>query len=100
MDIKIQAIHFDADAALVDFIEEKINKLNQFFDHIIGAEVYLKVDKAESHDNKIVEIKILIPGKDLFASKQCGSFEESVDECVGALKKQVIKHKEKLTAKH
>jgi putative sigma-54 modulation protein len=100
MDIQIQAIHFDADNKLVDFVEEKVERLSQYYDNIIGAEVKLKVEKAGSHENKVIEIKIAIPGKDLFASKQCNSFEESADEAVEALRRQIKKHKEKLTAKH
>jgi len=100
MDVQIQAIHFDADEKLVDFVEEKVERLSQYYDHIIGAEVKLKVEKAGGHENKITEIKIAIPGKDLFASKQCDSFEEAADEAVDALRRQIKKHKEKLTAKH
>lgn len=100
MDIQIQAIHFDADNKLMVFIEEKVERLSQYFDNIIGAEVKLKVEKAGSHENKVIEIKIAIPGKDLFASKQCNSFEESADEAVEALRRQIKKHKEKLMAKH
>ncbi len=100
MDIQIQAIHFDADEKLVDFVEDKVERLSQYYDNIIGAEVKLKVEKAGSYENKVIEIKIAIPGKDLFASKQCNSFEESADEAVEALRRQIKKHKEKLTAKH
>jgi len=100
MEVKIQAIHFDADNKLKEFINERVGKLAQFFDNIIATEVYLKLDKAESHENKIVEIKVFIPGRDLFASKQFSSFEEAVDETVDALRRQIQKHKEKLMAKH
>lgn len=100
MEVQIQAIHFDADDKLVDFVEDRVGRLSQYYDHIIGTEVKLKIDKAESHENKIAEIKVAIPGKDLFASKQCSSFEEAADEAVGALRKQIKKHKEKLMAKH
>ena len=57
MDIQIQAIHFDADNKLVDFVEEKVERLSQYYDNIIGAEVKLKVEKAGSHENKVIEIK-------------------------------------------
>ena len=100
MEVRIQSIHFDADDKLVDFIEEKVGRLSQYYDSIIRTEVFLKLDKAESHENKIAEIKLAIPGKDLFASKQCNSFEEATDEVVEALKKQIKKHKEKRMAKH
>ena len=57
-----------------------------------------KLDKKEGVENKIAEIKLAIPGKDLFAKKQCKSFEEATDLAVEALRKQIKKHKGKLTA--
>lgn len=95
MKVNIQSIHFDADAKLIDFIEEKIAKLNTFNDNITANEVFLRIDKSSEAENKIVEIKIHIPGNDLFAKKQCKSFEEATDLAIEALKTQVIKHKEK-----
>ena len=99
MDIKINTVHFDADQKLIDFIESKVSKLTQFYDNIIGAEVFLKVEKTQSPENKIVEIKLQIPGNDLFAKKQTDTFEESTDIAVNALRKQLTKWKEKLKGK-
>jgi putative sigma-54 modulation protein len=96
MNIKIQSIHFDADSRLLNFIELKVKKLLQIYDDIIGAEVFLRLEKVQDMENKIVEIKVFIPGNDVFAKKQTKTFEESTDECVEALRKQLRKHKEKL----
>jgi putative sigma-54 modulation protein len=79
MEIKIHSIHFDADQKLLDYINDKLGKLTLFFDHIIAGEVFLRLDKNSEKENKITEIKILIPGKELFAKKQCKSFEEAAD---------------------
>lgn len=98
MEINIQSIHFDADQALESFINEKVNKLTQYYDNILVASIYLKVDKAQAVENKITEIKISIPGKEFFAEKQSNSFEEATVDAVDALKKQILKHKGKLTA--
>lgn len=96
MNIKVHSIHFKADQKLIDFVNEKVNKLQLFFDNIITSEVFLRLDKDEEGENKIAEIKILIPGKELFAKKQCKSFEEAADLCVDALRTQVKKHKGKV----
>jgi putative sigma-54 modulation protein len=95
MNIRIKAVRFDADTRLVSFIEKKVSKLSRYFDDIINAEVFLKVDNNPDLENKIVEIKLDIPGSDLFAQKQTKSFEESTDIAVDALKQQILKHKEK-----
>ena len=96
MDVKIHSIHFTADQKLIDYINDKVSKLALFFDHIIAGEVFLRLDKNSEKENKITEIKILIPGKELFAKKQCKSFEEAADLVVEALRKQVVKHEEKV----
>ena len=73
--------------------------MNLFYDQIIGSEVYLRLDKSDVNQNKIVEIKLNIPGKDLFAKKQCKSFEEATDVTIDALRRQLKKHKGKLLVK-
>jgi putative sigma-54 modulation protein len=95
MNIRINAVRFDADSRLVQFIEKKVSKLARYFDDIINAEVFLKLDNNPEMANKIVEIKLDIPGSDLFAQKQTKSFEESTDIAVDALKQQILRHKEK-----
>jgi putative sigma-54 modulation protein len=96
MNIRINAVKFDADTKLVEFINKKVGKLARYFDDIINAEVFLKLENTTDLGNKIVEIKLDIPGSDLFAQKQTKSFEESTDAAVDALKQQILKHKEKL----
>jgi putative sigma-54 modulation protein len=96
MDIKIHSIHFDADTKLLDFIESKLNKLLLFHDGIINAEVFLKLENVEGKENKITEIRLEIPGNPVFAKKQSATFEESTDNVVEALRRQLLKHKGKL----
>ena len=95
MKLKIHSIHFDADQKLEKFVNTKVNKLDQFYDRIIEGEVFLRLDKSESNENKIAEIKLHIPGSEFFVKKQCKSFEEATDTAVEALRRQVKKHKEK-----
>lgn len=96
MQIEIKSIHFKADWKLEEFIKEKIEKLSQFYDGLIGAEVTLKLDNNETNENKITEIRLNVKGNDLFARKQSKSFEESTDLATEALRKQLIKYKEKI----
>ncbi|MBU8891647.1 MAG: ribosome-associated translation inhibitor RaiA [Bacteroidales bacterium] len=95
MDIKIHSIHFDADKKLLDFINNKVKKLIQFYDNIIGVEVFLRLEKDQGTENKLAEIRLDIPGSDIFAKKKSKSFEESVDNSIDAIKRQITKHKEK-----
>lgn len=95
MGTQIHSIHFDADKKLLDFITERVNKLTQYYDRIVDIEVFLRLDKADHNSNKITEIKLLVPGKDIFAKKSGKSFEESTDLTIEALRRQLQKHKEK-----
>lgn len=95
MQIRVQSIHFDADRKLIDFIQEKVDKMITFYDNIIGGEVFLKLDKASDSKNKIVQIKLQIPGNDIIVSQQCRTFEEATDLCMNTLSRQVKRHKER-----
>lgn len=95
MNIQIHSIHFDADKKLIDLITKKVEKLSQFFDAIISSEVYMKIDKASTTEDKVVEIKLHVPGNDMFVKRQRQSFEEAADECADALRQQLKKRKEK-----
>jgi putative sigma-54 modulation protein len=95
MKVNINSVHFKTDRKLDSFITEKVEKLSDMYDGIIGSEVTLRVDNGEDHDNKVTEIRLLVPGNDLFAKKQSKSFEEATDIAVDALRKQLVRHKEK-----
>ena len=95
MDIRIKAIHFDVNEKLQDFIEKKVSKLGRFSSEIGKVEVSLKVVKPESAMNKQVDIRVDVPGKDLFASETCDTFEEAVDKTCEILGRQIEKHKNK-----
>jgi putative sigma-54 modulation protein len=95
MKIKIQTVHFDADKKLLDFTTKKVDKLMKFYDGIVGSEVIFRLNKDQKEANKIAEVKLEIAGNDLFAKRQCKSFEESLDQVLDALKKQLTRHKEK-----
>ena len=100
MKLQVHSLHFDADQKLLDFIQKKTDKLETFYDRILDGEVFLRLDKGEhSRDNKMVEIKLNIPGTTLFAKEQSTSFEAATDEAVESLRRQIKKHKEKLINK-
>lgn len=95
MKIKSQAVNFNAQDALMDFLNKKLSKLEQFYDKIIAAKVFMKLENSTDKENKTVEIVLEIPGDDLVAKKTSSSFEESIDQVCDALKKMIIKRKEK-----
>ncbi|MCX6279698.1 MAG: ribosome-associated translation inhibitor RaiA [Bacteroidetes bacterium] len=96
MNITINSVHFKADKKLETFIKEKLDKLQIFFEGVIGCEVILRLENSETRENKIAEVRLLIKGYDLFAKKDANTFEAAIDLASEALRKQLVKHKEKV----
>lgn len=97
MKIQVNAVHFTADNSLIDFVTKKLNKIETFYDRIISAEVYLKLDKGEKSNiaKKLVEVKLYVPGNTIFVKDEGSSFEEAVDKAMEVAKRNVKKHKQK-----
>jgi len=98
MKVNVQTPNFVADDKLISFIEKKLSKLEQFYDKIIYADVFLKVQKTSEKQNKITEILLSVPGGDLIVKKDARTFEAGADECVQSLERQLKKRKEKQRA--
>ena len=96
MEIKIQAIKFDATDKLQAFVDKKVGKLEKTYEEIQLAEVQLKVVKPATAMNKETSLTVTVPGSKLFVEKTCDTFEEGIDQCVDAMKDQLTKFKEKL----
>ena len=95
MNINIQAIDFSATQALQDFINKKAGKLTKHYDELQNLDVYLKVVKPETSLNKEAQVKATAPNAEFFAAKTCDTFEEAVTQCLEAIERQIVKHKEK-----
>jgi putative sigma-54 modulation protein len=95
MEIQIHSVRFDADKKLLDFIQIKVNKLLQYRDDILAADIFLRLINVQDDNNKIVEIKLDIPRNPLFAKKQSKTFEEATDIAIDALRRQITKQKGK-----
>ena len=96
MTVNIQSVNFKADGKLITFIKERFAKTTQFYDRTISTAVYLKVDNNHNRENKIVEVRMSVPGSDIVVTKERKSFEEAADIAVNVLIRQLKKHKEKI----
>ena len=95
MKLQMHSIKFDADSRLLGLVQKKMDKLETFFDRIIDGEVFFRLNN-EGIKNKTVEIKLNIPGEQLFAIASDKSFEAATDEAVEALRRQLKKFKDKV----
>ncbi len=92
MKLQVHSIHFDADQKLINFIQQRVDKLQTFYDRMVDGEVFLRLNN-EGVENKTVEIKLSVPGKKLFAKEQARSFEAAADQAVEGLRAQLKKFK-------
>jgi putative sigma-54 modulation protein len=99
MNVIIQAVHFDADVKLTEYVTKKIKKLDTFHGQIIKVEVFLKLDNViHTIKDKIAEVNVHVP-KYQFFSKCCSkSFEESFDDAFESVINQIKRKKDKLAA--
>ncbi len=89
MRINIQSLHFNAYGPLTHLVLKKVDKLSRFGKKILAADVCLSLEKASDRQNKVCEIRLVIPGNDLVAKRRCETFEESVAFAVDALERQL-----------
>ncbi len=96
MKVHTQSVHFTADKKLIAFIQKKLSKLDQFFDRILSADVILKLENSGQIKDKIAEVRIKIPGSVLYVKETSKTFEASIDSATDALKRQLLRYKEKM----
>ena len=70
MKVNLQSVNFNADKSLIDFVEKKLNVLDKYYDKIVDADVFLKVQQTSEKENKIIDVKLNVPGKDFVVKKQ------------------------------
>ena len=99
MNVNIQTVHFDADRKLIDFINEKVQKLSMFSDRIVRINVFLKLDGVvHAVKDKIAEIRVHIPRHSFFVKSTSKSFEQSFDDAIDSMIGQIKKNKERKAA--
>ncbi len=98
MKMDLQTVGFNADVTLTDYARAKTESLYKFYDQIVGAEVYLKLDNHDKKLTKVAEIKLNIPGNDIYAESRGEKFEGAINETIDKLKMQLRKVKTKLAA--
>lgn len=96
MKVNVQAVNFNVDKKLVVYINERLSRLEKYYDKVVTSDVFLKVEKTSEKENKIVEVKIHVPGDDFIVKKQCKTFEEAIELASESLERLLVKRKEKV----
>ena len=87
MKVDIHAVNFAVDKKLLEFVQERMDKLDKFYDKVVFSDVFLKVENTSEKENKIVEIKVQVPGDEFVVKKQCKTFEEGADLAIESLER-------------
>ena len=72
----------------------KLSKFSERIQDLVAVEVTFK-RTPDVEAPKSAEVRLRIPGNDLFAQKKAVRFESALDECIDALRKQWEKQKGK-----
>lgn len=99
MNINFQYHEVAASPRLEAFVAERLNKLENKYDAIVGADVYFKKENSSNPEiGKICSVRLSMPGPTIFAESSSATFEASIAKVVTELRSQLQKRKEKLKA--
>ncbi len=94
MQININSHHVDLTDSMQDYVNEKFQKLERFFDHINSINVVLKVEKLR----QIAEATLHVNQAEIHASSDDENMYAAIDSLTDKLVRQLNKHKEKLNS--
>ena len=95
MNVNFQSVNYTADNKLVEFTQKRVEKITQFYDHILDVVVYTKVENSSNKINKFAELKIGIPGDNVIVKKTAKSFEEAINQAADSAERVLKRRKEK-----
>jgi len=99
MDIIIQSLGFTAGDGLESFVQERLEKFNKE-SKIIRANVTLFIGSDGNPNKYCCEIRLEVPGNDLFVKKNADAFEKAIANATEALQRSMRRAKEKLIDRH
>ncbi|OBX25982.1 putative sigma-54 modulation protein [Gelidibacter algens] len=94
MTINIQFVNLDYSDSLAEHTTERLHKMAEKYDWLINADVFFKEEGNEPEKGKICNIKLSLPGPQIFATSDEKNFEMSVNETISDLVIQLKKRKE------
>lgn len=95
MDKTIQPVNFNASQDLLTHVGEIFDKLVKYNDRIVSADIYLKSLRETPEKDKKIEVRLFMPGKDIFVEQEADTFISAAQQAYDRLKRLVRKEKEK-----
>jgi putative sigma-54 modulation protein len=98
MKVNVHAVNFNVDRKLIGYVQERLDKLEKYYDKVVNSDVFFKLDNTSDKENKIAEIKVTVPGDEFIVKKQCKTFEEAVELAADSMERLLMKRKQKIRA--
>ena len=95
MNLNITGRHLEITPAIRQHITDKMAKIKSHFDNVIDVNVILSVEKLVQK----AEASVHVSGKNIFVESEDANMYVAIDDMIDKLDRQVIKHKEKFTAR-
>jgi putative sigma-54 modulation protein len=95
MNINLTGRHLEITPAIREHVTSKLGKVKRHFDHVIDINVVLSVDKLQQK----AEATVHLSGKTVFAEADDSNLYVAIDNLVDLLDRQVLKHKDKNSAR-
>ena len=95
MEKTIEPVNFNASQELIDHVDKIFNDLDRYNDQIVSADIYLKSTNVSEEEDKLVEIKVFLPGHDIFIDEYAGDFVTASQTVYDKVKRILIDQKEK-----
>lgn len=96
MEIQLTAKHLKVTPAIRDYVQQKLDKAEKYFDHIVWGQAFLSVEK-RAHNAEFV---IHAPGQTFRALATAADLYSAVDLASDKIDTQLKKHKERLKTRH
>lgn len=91
MNLNLTGHHLEVTPAMRDYVQSKLERVTNHFDHVIDVKVTLSVEKLVHK----VEATMHVPGNDLHVACSDENMYSAIDMLADKLDRQVLKHKEK-----
>lgn len=96
MQLSISGHHVELTESINEYVHNKFERLERHSDHITQVHVILSIEK----NRQQAEATAHVTGAELFANADAEDMYAAIDQLIDKLDRQVLKHKEKLVARH
>lgn len=95
MNLNLTGRHLEITPAIREYVSSKLGKIKRHFDHVIDINIILSVDKLVQK----AEATVHLSGKAVHAESSDANLYAAIDSLVDTLDRQVLKHKDKNSAR-